>query len=107
VGEGRAYVNDLNGTLVALDLADGSEQWRFELGAPAYASPALVDDVVYAVSEAGGLLHALDADSGEALWQYQTGRQGDYRSSSPVVLDGVLYVGSNSGGLLALAAADA
>nr|MBA3874610.1 PQQ-binding-like beta-propeller repeat protein [Anaerolineae bacterium] len=58
-------------------------------------------NVVYAVTEKGGLLHALDATTGKELWNIVTGTQWDWRSSSPVFVDGTLYIGSNVEGFLA------
>lgn len=77
-------------------------QWSVNIGGPAYSSPSYSDGVVYVVTEAGGLLYAFDAMTGEALWRYVTGTQGDWRASSPVLLDGVLYIASNTQGMLAL-----
>ncbi|MEL6527436.1 MAG: PQQ-binding-like beta-propeller repeat protein, partial [Chloroflexota bacterium] len=102
VTETSVYVFGLEGTLHALNIADGAIQWTVELGNPAYSSATVVGDVVYALSEEGGLMFGLDANTGEELWRYQTGREGDWRSGHPVFVDGILYITSNTEGLLAL-----
>lgn len=55
-------------------------------------SPAVVDGVVYtgASGDPGGLF-AVDADTGEEIWSFETA---GYVTSAPVVSDGVLYVGT-------------
>ncbi|MEL7233892.1 MAG: PQQ-binding-like beta-propeller repeat protein, partial [Chloroflexota bacterium] len=58
--------------------------------------------LVYVLSEEGGLMYALDGATGDEVWRYETGREGDWRSSTPVIVDGVLFIGSDSMGLLAL-----
>jgi len=107
VGSQYIYVNDYDGNLVALDKATGEESWRYDIGSPAYSSPSVSRDpitgyeMVYALSEEGGLMYGIDALTGEELWRVQTGEQGDWRSSSPVIVDGVLFIGSNTEGVIA------
>ena len=103
VTDDAIYVFAIDGILHALSL-DGERLWTFPLGSPTYSSPTVVGDVVYALSEAGGLMYALDTTSGEALWHYQTGSEGDWRSAHPVFENGILYITSNTRGLIALSA---
>jgi len=44
-------------------------------------------------------LHALDVESGEELWRFETGNQ---IFSTPKVWDGVIYFGSNDSWMYAL-----
>ena len=46
-------------------------------------------------------LYALDAEIGEVVWSYQTGKV----RSSPAVFDGLVYVGSHDHNVYALEAA--
>ncbi len=62
------------------------------------SSPAIANGVVY-VGSGNGNIYALNALTGEYLWNYLTG--GDVESS-PAVADGVVYVGSNDGNIYAL-----
>ena len=55
-----------------------------------FSSPAVVDGVVY-VGSHDSYVYALDADSGQLRWRYETGF---WVRSSPTVVDGVVYVGS-------------
>jgi outer membrane protein assembly factor BamB len=96
----------MDGTLARLNYDTEGQTfttaWSVNIGGPAYSSPSYADGVVYVVTEAGGLLYAFDAKTGEELWQFVTGTQGDWRSSSPVLIDGILYIASNTQGMLAL-----
>ena len=62
------------------------------------SSPALVDTTIYVGSE-DGCLYALDAETGEKLWDIIT--QGKI-TSSPAVTDGAVYIGSHDGNLYAV-----
>jgi len=72
-------------------------KWRSIFGNFAQSSPAVVDGVVY-VGPDNGSVYALNADTGDQLWSYNTGVQFD----SPAVANGVVYVGSSNGNLYAL-----
>lgn len=108
IHQSTVYSITLDGTLTALNFADNTFTpiWSINIGGPAYSSPSYADDMIYIVTEAGALLYAFDAATGEELWRYQTGEQGDWRASSPVLVDGVLFVASDSQGLLALEASE-
>jgi outer membrane protein assembly factor BamB len=92
--------------LVAVDAQSGDELWRHVSGggsllpgAGTAASPAVADGVAYA-GFTDGRVTAIDLDTGEAVWHYET--RGPVLSS-PIVSGNVLYVGSNDGWLRALA----
>ncbi|WP_435157813.1 PQQ-binding-like beta-propeller repeat protein [Haladaptatus sp. DFWS20] len=68
-------------------------EWRFDAGTPTMnSSPVVVDGVVYTTGtgDPGGI-HAVDAESGGEVWQFDTA---GYVSSTPAVVDGVLYAGT-------------
>jgi hypothetical protein len=48
-----------------------------------------------------GVFYALDADTGEQLWNYSTGRSRYGIGASPAYHDGVVYIGSNNGKMYA------
>ena len=86
-------------TLLAVR-ADGSGDvsrshvvWKISRGAPLTPSPLLVGDELYFVSD-GGILSAVDARSGEGLWQHRL--EGGF-SASPVFADGRIYLQSEDG----------
>ena len=66
------------GNLYAVNLSDGSEQWRFKLKASVptlknnYAQPVLRDGVLYAVSNDS--VYAIDAATGEQAWKTKIGK---------------------------------
>lgn len=63
-------------------------------------SPTIADGVLYVGSEGfDSYLWAIDIDSGEPIWQFET--EGWIRSS-PTVANGTVYVGSNDGNLYAI-----
>jgi outer membrane protein assembly factor BamB len=56
-------------------------------------STAIKDDILY-ISDFSGLLHCLDAKSGEQLWTYDMLAQS---WGSPLIVDGKVYVGDENG----------
>ena len=98
------------GRLVALDaseVADGvpKQVWMVDGFAAGYASPAILDGILYHVDNSANLV-AFDAASGEQLWLENIGIA---QRSSPVIGDGKLYVSDVDGKLhiLRLAGRDA
>ncbi|MBZ4412612.1 PQQ-binding-like beta-propeller repeat protein [Myxococcus sp. XM-1-1-1] len=76
------------GHVVALDRATGAERWSVETGSMSHGgAPAVHGDTVYALSGLGQRLHALDLDSGEQRWAYQTPGA---LWGAPAVADGVV-----------------
>jgi glucose dehydrogenase len=85
--------------LVALSTEDGRELWRFEVdeqGQEINIQPVIADGVVYLSTTpsmgsqgfypggAMGVLHALDATTGEVLWSFNTVKDGDLWGNSNV-----------------------
>ncbi|HYH47776.1 MAG TPA: PQQ-binding-like beta-propeller repeat protein [Thermoanaerobaculia bacterium] len=66
--DGRLYVIDNSGNMVALNAADGKELWRHKLGTVGKGSPVFADGKIYA-PETNGRLHILRprADGVESL----------------------------------------
>lgn len=78
------------------------ELWRIGIPGSLDSAAAVVNGVVY-ISATNGMLYALDAATGETVWEYESGA----RTSSPVVVaDGVVYGGSADAALFALNAGD-
>lgn len=67
--------------------------WTLQRGVPYTPSPVLAGDALYVVHDIG-ILSALDARTGTALWQARLG--GNY-SASPVFAEGRLYFSSEEG----------
>jgi len=70
------------------DITETHVAWKLAKGAPRNASPILVGDEIYIVSD-NGITTCLDAKSGEQHWQKRI--SGDY-SASPLYADGRLYL---------------
>lgn len=69
LAHGHAYVTGPDGT-TAFDLETGESRWEYNRASP-QVSPVVDEDVVYLpIRENGEGLIALDAGSGERLWQY-------------------------------------
>ena len=78
------------------DMTDKSVKWRYYKSLPNVPSPLYYEGVLYLTKE-GGIMTALDAETGKVLKQARlTGALGDY-FSSPVVADGRIYVTSHEG----------
>ena len=75
------------------DVTRSHVAWTTSRGAPLTASPLLVDDVLYFVSD-GGIASAADARSGRLFWQQ---RLAGTFSASPLFADGRIYFQSEDG----------
>ena len=89
------------GQVVALDLATGSEKWKWEGDGPSYASPSLMTSGKdkYVVVQTEKNLMALSLADGKLLWQVPTPvLQRFYNSTSPYINgDIIYYTGQGSG----------
>ncbi|WP_221799840.1 outer membrane protein assembly factor BamB [Oceanobacter mangrovi] len=68
VADGVLYMADRSGSVVALQLDDGSEVWSVSLDQKISAGVSLVDGKLLLATR-DGVLHALSADDGESIWQ--------------------------------------
>ena len=69
--DGVVYIGDLDGTLFALRLKDGSEIWKYTIDGGFPASPAVRDSRVY-IGDYDGGFHCIDAKTGEKQWFFET-----------------------------------
>jgi outer membrane protein assembly factor BamB len=79
-------------------------RWQFVLGEPQetyvnFASPVVVDGVVYASGLRGGFYYAIDAATGAVAWRYAAEGQ---VTGDPIVAGGMLFVGEKDGRFIAL-----
>ncbi|MGQ9581895.1 MAG: outer membrane protein assembly factor BamB family protein [Thermoplasmatota archaeon] len=104
----RIFVGSADGSVYCFLESNGTEAWRFAVGAPVRSVPALYGDRVFAVSE-NGRLCALSAASGELVWELRLPRNGSFLApltaagSSLIVADdrgGLHCVGIENGGRL-------
>jgi outer membrane protein assembly factor BamB len=85
----RVVVVSINDGLVGLDMADGSERWRYLVPANRLVSvrPMVVGDTALAF-DGHGHVHAVDIKTGQARWQ-QLAPPGDIaRAMAPMASDG-------------------
>jgi outer membrane protein assembly factor BamB len=74
--------------IYALNADTGELIWKYELGGPVFASPAVANGVVYVVGAEG--VYALNANTGVLIWQYALDFQGQY--CSPTIANNILYL---------------
>ena len=103
VAGGIAYVGSWDEYLWAVDVKTGELLWPFWARRFIFASPVVADGMLYVASDEGRPynLFALNARTGDVIWQYVTSGSVD-RDSDLVVGNGMLYVGSFSGQLEAV-----
>jgi len=76
------------------DITETGEVWRLPECTVGYASPAIANGRLYAVTNAATLL-AVNATTGKEIWTYDLGRVG--KGSPTVTSDGVIYVAEQTG----------
>ena len=89
--------------LLAIDLETGKLRWKYRAtDAIGESSPAVADGIVY-VGDLAGVLHAVNAADGKALWTFKTEAE---IKSSPVVVGDRVLIGSYDGNLYCLSRRD-
>lgn len=89
VANNNVYFAAANGTVYALDAADGFMRWSHETGGKTWSAPTIAGDILYLTSFERKV-YALDAATGAPKWVYET--EGAL-SAPAVVADGMVYVG--------------
>jgi outer membrane protein assembly factor BamB len=116
------YVGSTDGSLYAVNRADGTQRWKYDTRGPVSSSPAFHNGLVF-VGSVDGLVHAVEAATGKARWTFATkgerrftapGIHGaiprtermpdpfDVFLSSPMVANGIVYIGSGDQHVYAL-----
>ena len=94
--DGVAYYGTFGNDVIAVDFRNQKYLWRYQHPTrhfPFYSSAA-VDDGKVVVGGRDKLIHAIDQQSGEALWTHRTRARVE---SSPVIAGERVYVGSSDG----------
>jgi outer membrane protein assembly factor BamB len=91
---GAAYIPCLTG-VERVDVVGHTLRKRWQAKKPVIGSPVVGGNTVYALDAAGGVLYALDGDSGRTLTRATVGTTS--RFSSPVLAGGRVLVGTNAG----------
>ena len=99
-----------SGALYCLDRATSAVRWTFNDDGKmknAFSSPCVAGGRLYTGEgfhqHSNCRLFCLNADTGEKIWQVQTG---SHTESSPCVVDGKVYFGAGDDGLYCVSAAD-
>lgn len=83
IGDGRAYIADLDGRLRCVDIATGGVQWTYmslkdvpeNRFRPSFkSSPALTDESVL-LGDGSGIFHAVNRTTGKRRWTFETGAE--------------------------------
>ncbi len=106
---GMVYVftSGLNSLLMGIrpdgigNVTDTHVAWSTTRGTPNIPSPVIVDDLLFMVTDKGGIARCLDARTGEEIWKKRLG--GDHWAS-PLYAGGKLYFSSKQGDVTVLPA---
>jgi outer membrane protein assembly factor BamB len=83
------------------DVTDTHVAWKATRGIGSSPSPLLVGDLLYTVSDKGGVVTCLDAKTGGEVFQQRTGAAA--HTASPLAADGAVYFFAEDGSATALA----
>lgn len=102
---GMSYIATgfMKSTLLAIDHEDPNNPkiaWTFKKQVGEVPSPIRVDDLLYLISDDGGVVTCIEADSGTQVWQK---RIGGSHWASPIYADGRLFFFSKEGETVVLA----
>ncbi len=98
------FIGENNGHMYCYWTVNQSLRWSYKTKADIKSTPAIHDSVVY-ITSWDRKLHAVDIDTGEAVWTFTTGAS----SMSSPTMDtetGVIYFGNHGGVLYAINATD-
>jgi len=92
VAHDRVYFGSANGTVYALDAADGFTEWDepFQTGDKIWSTPAVDGDTLF-IGSFDKKLYAVDTTTGNKKWEFET--EGAI-VSAPVVYNSTVYFGS-------------
>ncbi len=100
VAGGRVFVGAMNGSMTALNVADGSVAWSFGAGPIAHTAAYANGRVFFGSLD--GYVYALNAGTGALIWKAQTGGP---VYAAPALAGGTVYIGSTAGRFFAFDAA--
>ncbi|MGH2938768.1 MAG: PQQ-binding-like beta-propeller repeat protein [Solirubrobacterales bacterium] len=95
---GRVFVAEIGGALIALNAKTGKVDWRRNLHAHLESSPLIVGKTLYIGTDSKQVL-ALDTADGHKIWEYKGNAS---IKASPSFHEGLIYVGNYQSGMLAL-----
>jgi outer membrane protein assembly factor BamB len=97
VHNGVVYVNTHQGSLIAVDAADGTLLWEDPVGFHSWSSPAIVDDTLVTATCLGDVraYSLADPKAPSRLWSLSLGES--CLEATPIVWEGAIYLGSRDG----------
>jgi hypothetical protein len=98
--DGLLFISTARG-LYALDAANGDVAWRFDTELPLGNSPTVADGTLY-VGGYDRKLHAINAITGEYLWNFEGANAG--YATNPLVVNGKVFAGNRDGTMYAIGA---
>jgi len=92
VGAGKVFAGSRSASVYAIDAVTGAVQWEHvnEDGSWVESSPVFDRGILYIGSSDARALYALDAETGNTIWEFETG---GWSWSDPVLNDDVVYIG--------------
>lgn len=107
VGDGLVAVGGLNGEVITLDAATGTQKWKGQLLNEVIAAPAIGGGLVFVRSN-DGRVTAFDANSGEKRWDWKSDMPAlTVRGNAGLTMGpGFVFVATDNGRIVALSAAD-
>ena len=102
VRNGVVYVNTHQGSLIAVDAADGTLLWQDEVGFHSWSSPAIVDDTLVAATCLGDVRAYSLADPRAPAMDWSLSLGEACLEATPVVWEDTIYLGSRDGFMRAL-----
>jgi eukaryotic-like serine/threonine-protein kinase len=95
VQNGVVYVASNDGTLSALNIANGKRLWQLATKSAFFSTPIVQGATIYA-GTVDGTFYALDTATGKVRWQQVVNPKGAKIWSSPVISAGLLIFGTAS-----------
>ena len=92
VSDGLVFVTSYDTHAYAIDEYSGQQKWSFSTGSVIFSSPAVANGMVYFASRNGGILYALNEQTGSEVWG--RGYLNYFIAASPVVADGKVFYSS-------------
>jgi outer membrane protein assembly factor BamB len=102
VHDGVVYLNTHQGSLIAVDAADGRLLWQDQTGFHSWSSPAVVDGRLVVATCMGDVRAYSLADPRAPVLEWSLNLGGACLESTPVVWKGSIYLGSRDGYMRAL-----
>jgi len=88
-GKREAWIKCIDATGSG-DITGSGERWSYPVSRHCSGTPAIADNLLF-ITDCGGYLHCLDAESGKPYWTRKLG--GEFWGS-PLIADGKVYAGS-------------